>query len=303
MSSTTPPLLIVEDLTVEVPTDHGERRVGLRRVSLELAAGEMLALAGEAGSGKSLLARLVAGVAGPQVRILGGHIRYAGRELFLKGKRAVRDFLELRRGEITVIPLDATAPFDPTRTVKDWLADLRRLAGERRGPAKELPEDVFFAAGLLEPGTLLRERFGDLAPLTRKRLLVMRAIFLGSRLLVSEEAGADLDRVDENLYHDLLARVRDEYGLAVLLTTGRLRGFERVADRIGIFFEGGLLEMGPAAELLSDPRHRYTREFLACEPGLADLPHELPGISRAALREAEASVHQAAPSLEDPPTG
>lgn len=303
MDSGSNPLIEVDDLTVEVPGDLGERRIGLRRVSLRLDRAEIVALAGEGGSGKTLLARVLCGIAGPQTRVLGGRVCFAGRDLPLAGGKSRRAFRELRRGDLTVVPAETSAPFDPDQTVEAWLGELRRLARGRPEARSAARGDCFFGAGLFEPETFLPAKLGELPPLIRKRLLVMRALYLGSRFLVSEEAGTDLDCLAEASYHDLLGRVRDEFGIAVLATSGRLGGLDRFADRIGVFFEGGLLEEGEASSILHRPSHPYTREFLACEPSLADFPRDLPTISRAAAREAEETVHQAEPLLDESPTG
>ncbi len=88
-----------------------------------------------------------------------------------------------------------------------------------------------------------------------------------------------------------------------LVSTGSLRGVERFANRVAVFFEGGILEEGTPVDLLTNPRFAYTREFRSCEPGLTDLPRDLPTISREAAREAEVHVHQTSSSLDGAFTG
>lgn len=296
MNTNDAPLFEAKDLTVEIPGGLGERHIGLRRVSLAVAPREIVVLVGESGSGKSLFARIAAGCADPRMKILSGSIAYDGTPLPRNGQRRL---LMLRRGPLTVIAPLATAPPDPVRTVRRWLRDCRRLAGKNGRQWG----DCFFSAGLHEPEQLLPRRLGDLSPIVLKRLAVARALILGSRLLVVEDPGADLDPPGEVSFYELLARVREEFGVAVLLSTGSLRQVERLADRLFIFFEGGILEQGRPVDLLNSPRFRYTRELRACEAGVNDLPRDLPTISREAAREAEAHVHQVSSSLETPFTG
>lgn len=296
MNTNDAPLFEAKDLTLEVPAALGERHIGLRRVTLSVAPREIVVLAGESGSGKSLLARVAAGIADPRMKVLSGSIAYDGIPLARKGQRHL---LEMRRGPVTVIAPLASAPPDPDRTVRRWLRDCRRLAaknGRQWG-------DCFFSAGLHEPEQLLPRRLGELPPLVLKRLAVARALILGSRLLIVEDAGSDLDPPGEASFHELLVRLRDEFGIAALVSTGSLRGVERLADRLVIFFEGGILEQGAALDLLTSPRFAYTRELRACEARLTDLPRDLPVISREAAREAEAHVHQVLSSLETPFSG
>lgn len=290
-------LLEVKDLTVEIPGVLGERQIGLRRVSIGLPAGKILVLAGEAGSGKSLLARLASGIADPRVKVLAGSLRVCGEE-FPGGRR--NRIASLRRGPVTVAANTAAAPPDPDRTVRQWLREVRRLA-HGRGTAREWG-DVFFNAGLLEPESILSRPLAELSPLERARLAVVRAVLLDSRLLVSEEVAADLDPLAAEAWHELLARVRDEFGMSMLVTTGSLRGVERFADRVAVFFEGGILESGPPSEILTNPQFAYTREFRDCSAGPSSTPRDFPTLSRKAVREAEDHVHRAATSLQDPET-
>jgi ABC-type glutathione transport system ATPase component len=296
------PLLEIKDLTVERPAELGERRIGLRRVSLAMERGEIVVLAGENGSGRSLLARLVAGAAGPQMKLLGGTLHFEGRDL-LRMKR--RDFAALRRGPVAMIPGEPDGQLNPDRTVRQWLRDFGRMAGGRSGgfPGEKDWSDYFYRVGIIEPERILPRTPGDLSPLIVKRLLVMRAVMAGARLLICDEVTAGLDRIAASQFLELLCQVRQETEAGILLTTGSLRGVERFADRVAVFFEGGILEAGPPTRILENPRFAYTSEFRACDPRLSDLPRELPSISREAVREAEEAVHEAANSPDAGTTG
>lgn len=287
MAADAPSLLTVNDLTIEAPGLFGERRIGLRQVSLSFAPGEIAVLAGETDSGKSLLARLATGTADPRTKVLSGLIELEGISLARMKRHRL---LGLRRGPVTLVASETLAPTDSDRTVRQWLRSLRRLA---KGKGREW-NDCCFSAGLLEPDSLLPRRLAELPPLDRKRLGAVRALLLGSRLLVSEEAGADLDPLAETAWHELLVRLRNEFGIGILVTTTSLRGVERFADHVAIFFEGGILEQGTPAEIVASPRFAYTREFRACDPSLADTPGDLHAISREAIREAEEAVHRPA---------
>jgi len=295
------PLLEVSDVTVERPAGLGDRRIGLRRVSLELHPGEILVLAGETGSGKSLLGRLIVGAAGPQVKLIAGSINFEGRDLLRLKQRELR---VVRRGPIAMVPGDPDAQLNPDRTVRQWLRDFIRMAGRQSDlPGEKAWSDYFYRVGIIEPERILPQTAGDLSPMIVKRLLVMRAIMAGARLLICDEATAGLDRIGATQFLELLCQVREETDMGILLTTGSLRGVERYADRVAVFFEGAILESGPPASILDRPQFAYTREFRACEPRLGDLPRELPAISREAVREAEEAIHEAASSLAGGTTG
>lgn len=297
MDVPTPILLEVRNLSVEHSAGLDERGIGMRRVSLSLASGEIMVLVGETGSGKSLLARLLLGAAGPQAKVLGGSILFEGRDLL---KIKPREFREVRRSGIAMITGDGAGQWNPDRTVRQWLRDCVRMArrsGVRGG--EKVWSDLFYSVGIVEPERILLMLMGDLPPLLSKRILMLRALLTRARLLVCDEATSDLDRIGEIQFLELLTRVREEHGLGILMTSGSLRGIDRYADHAAIFYEGGILEAGTAADLLHHPRYAYTQEFRGCDPGISDFPRELPTISRGAAREAEEAIHEASSSLED----
>lgn len=280
--STSAGFLSVENLTLEVPGLPSERRIGLRRVNLTLEAGEVVALAGEAGSGSSLLLQLIAGIADRRAKVLSGDVCYEGKSL-LSGRR---DTLALRRGPVAILRTATAAPADPQRRVRDWLGDLRRM---RRGDGIGWSE-AFLEVGLLEPEMLLKSRLVDMPLLDRHRLGLARALILGSRLLLCDEVDKDLDPLAAQLFGEILRRIRDTHGTGILVAGGSMRRLARFADRLGVFFDGALLEIGPADEVISDPRHRYTAEFRDCEmPPTGPWP-DFPPISRRAIREAEEAM-------------
>jgi ABC-type glutathione transport system ATPase component len=288
MSDRPTALLEAKALSVEVPGLPGERQIGLRSVALSLARGELLVLAGESESGPPLLARLAGGLADPRTKILSGSLLFEGESILGESRRRG---LERRRGPVAYLARDSATPPEPGRTVGQWLADC--VGRKARAEARSDWADCFFRAGLLEPETLLPRRLEELPPATRRRLGVVRALLQGAMLLVCEGADEDLDPLSADLFLDLLARLRDEAGLGLLVVMETLRGVERFADRLAVFFDGAILECGPAAEVLASPRFAYTREFRDCSLRLGRAPRELPVIGREAIREAEEAASQA----------
>lgn len=288
---TEPEFLTVENLTLEVPGLPSERRIGLRRVDLSLRAGEIVALAGESGSGASMLLQLIAGIADPRVKVLSGGIRFEDHALPARRRAGIA----LRRGPITICRSLNLTPPDPERRVGDWLRDLRRI---RRAPATAW-SSAFLEVGLLEPEALLKTRIVDLPPLDQHRLGLARSLILGSRLLLCDEVDRDLDPLSSRLFGEILRRIRDSRGLGILVAGGSMRTLGRFADRLGVFFEGALLEIGEAADVISAPRHRYSAEFRDCEVSLSGTLPDFPPVSRRAIREAEEAIpHYLGDSVE-----
>jgi ABC-type glutathione transport system ATPase component len=289
------PFLRIERLTVERSVGFGEREVCLRKIDLELARGEIHVLAGEAGSGKSLLCRLVAGVLPPHARILAGSLFLDGVDLLSLPNRKRREY---RRRRIGFVGRGVEDAFDPEQTVDQALRDFcRRL--DRGAVSGERWSECFYAAGIVEPESLLPVPVGELDFLAVQQLAVTRALLSGADLLICDEADAFLDPVGRSRFIELLCHLRDERGITLLMASGRLRGLDRFADRVSVYYEGAILESGDAGELLANPAFLYTREFLASSPKLTDRPRELAAIGRDAIREAEAAIRGQPESLDE----
>lgn len=295
------PLLEISGLTVERALPMGEKMIGLRNISLQLCPGEVVVLAGESGSGKSLLTRVIAGDPGGRTKVLTGSVRFKGKDLLGAKQKHKRRH---RSQAVAMINRHPQDQFNPDRTVNQWLREAVRLAHGAIG--KDRPKewsDLFYAVGIVEPERILPKLMRDLPALLLQRLMLMKALISKSSLVVCDEPTTDLDPIATNRFFDVLLQVRKEYGLTVLITVGSLEGMEGVADRVAILFEGGILEEGPVEQIFSNPVHIYTREFLDCSPRITHLPRELPAVSREAVAQAEAAIHSAESSGFEAETG
>jgi len=293
--------LEVSGLTVERIRAWSDRGIGLRRVSLSLEQGEILALAGESGSGRSFLARLLAGAPDPGARVLEGRVRLDGEEVLAADPR--RRPRGRRSARIALVSKEPLEQFNPDRSVRRCLGDWVRSAAANGEGGDAAWSEFFHTVGIVEPERILERMVRDLPGLMIQRLALMRALVGGAELIICDEASATLDRIAEAQFIELIRQIRDERGAAFLVTTGSLRGVERFADRVAVFYEGGVLESGEARRVVEAPRHRYTREFLDCLPRLSRAPGDLPAISREAAREAEATVHDQEATFDPSSTG
>lgn len=289
------PILEIDGLTIERSLGFGERGVCLRGVSLSVFEKEIIVLAGEAGSGKSVLSRLILGAVEPQTKILAGAVRFDGADLLSlrSGKRR-----ELRRRELAFIGRKAEEAFNPDHTVHQSLREFCRLGGRHNRMIEEKDwSDIFYSVGIVEPERVLSRPIGSLSLLMVQKVALMRGLISGARLLICDDSTSGLDRIAEGQFYELLHQLREERGLTIVMATGNARGIGRFADRVFVFYEGGVLESGKAAEVLSQPRFLYSREFFASAPSLSDHPRELPGISRQAIQEAEEFINGSAQSV------
>ncbi len=285
-------LLEIAGLTVETAGRSGEKDIGLRNVSLSISKNEVVALVGESGCGNSLLGQFIVGVTEKGTRVLSGSGNFVEVDLMkLRGRKR----RQLRRHAISLIPRNPEAQFNPDRTVQQVLRETVRLMGRNQEGVSEADwSDCFYRVGIVEPERVLPKQIKELPLLMIRKLGLMRALIARSQLLVCDHVLASLDRVAASQFIELLCQLREESEMAVLILSGSLRGVDQYADKVVMLYEGGVIERGDACDLLANPSHLYTKEFLSCLPNVSQLPRELSGISREAIQAAEETIHRSA---------
>lgn len=287
--------LELRDLSVRFHTG-GHRRAVVQAaidVSLRLHPGRILALVGESGCGKSVLTSAILGLlpANAEVRgevLLGGADDTAPLELLRCPEQVLAGRVRGRR--VALVPQSATTHLTPVRTVRDQLAEtvamLARPAGTRRtrpgraerAALRERCDALAVRAGL-DPAHLDRyphELSGGMA----QRAALTFALAADAPVLLADEPTAGLDRP---LVRQTLGALRElaDQGRAVLLITHDIAAAEEVADDLAVMYAARLVETGPAARVLADPWHDYTRGLLGALPrnGLVPIPGQPPELS------------------------
>nr|WP_258071685.1 ABC transporter ATP-binding protein [Clavibacter michiganensis] len=256
--ASSPLALRVDDLRVSlggIPVVHG--------VSLRIAAGECLALVGTSGSGKSVTARSLLGLAGTGAEVRADALEIAGRDLRHAGPREWR---RVRGTGVGLVLQDALSSLDPLRPIGREIGDPLRLHGirdarARRARVLELLERV----GMPDPATRVHQRSGELSGGLRQRALLAAALALDPPLLVADEPTTALDATVQARILDLLADLRTR-GQATLLVSHDLAVVARLADRVAVMHDGRIVEEGPTADVLGSPAHRRTRALVAAVP-------------------------------------
>jgi peptide/nickel transport system ATP-binding protein len=277
-------MLRVEGLTVALA---GSGDV-LRGVDLSVAPGECLAVVGESGAGKSVLARTLLGLTQdePSARVHAGVFELAGRDVRRLSRRGWRG---LRGAEVSLVLQDALQSLDPLRTTEAEVGETLAIRGVRRPARRPQVLSALTDAGLPDPPSHLRSRSESLSGGMRQRALIASALVGGARLLVADEPTTALDATVAARILALLGRLRDE-GRALLLISHDLAAVAAVADRIAVMDHGRIVESGPTASVLANPRHEVTRALIAAAPRGAKPPS--PGIVGADLVSATGLVRR-----------
>jgi oligopeptide/dipeptide ABC transporter ATP-binding protein len=258
------PLLTIRDLVVVADTPVGERTL-VRLSALDVEAGEMLALVGETGSGKTLTGLAIPRVfPSAAVRIAGGEILFDGRDLT---KLDEAELARLRGREIGVVFQDPMSALNPVFPVGRPLVDLLRLhLGLGPAEARREAARLLRRVELPDAERLLDRYPHELSGGQRQRVTIAMAIAARPRLLIADEPTTALDVTVQAELLRLLDELRREAGMAVLFITHNLGVVAHMADRVAILYAGDVVEEGPVRAVLREPRHPYTRLLLAALP-------------------------------------
>lgn len=271
--STTEPVLSIDGLAVAFRTGT-ELVTAISDVSIDVAAGETVAVVGESGSGKSTTAAAVNRLLPENGVITAGSIRFDGREVTELGENAM---ISLRGAGIGLVPQDPMSNLDPLMRVGDQIGEALEVHGRTSGDATtarvvELLEMV----GIADAAQRARQYPHEFSGGMRQRVLIAMGLACTPRLLIADEPTSALDVTVQRRILDQLDALTDELGTAVFLITHDLALAAERADRIVVMFRGRIVEEGTSAEVLGNPQHEYTRQLLAAAPSLASRRDPLP---------------------------
>ena len=265
---TSAPVLEVQDLRVAFPSAHGETDI-LDGISFQVRPGETMGLVGESGSGKSVASLAVMGLL-PRTARISGKVLLNGTDLLSLPHKQIN---AMRGHEIAMIYQDALSSLNPSMLIRSQMAQLTRRGGTRT--AEELLELVG-----LEPQRMLNSYPHELSGGQRQRVLIAMALTRDPKLVIADEPTTALDVTVQKQVVDLLNRLREELGFAMVFVSHDLALVSQLADRITVMYAGQVMEQATTHELLIDPRHEYTRgllgSVLSIEAG-AERLHQVPG--------------------------
>jgi len=287
-------VLALDDLSVTVGGKNGPLDV-VQQIGLSIGRSEIVCLVGESGSGKTMTALSITRLVDYQGgKLTSGTIKLAGRHLEALSQA---EMSSLRGAKIGLVFQDAMSAFDPLFSIGEQIGEvLTRHKTLGRAAARGRAVELLRRVKLPEPELRANQYPHEMSGGMLQRAMIAMALACGPELLIADEPTTALDVTIQAQILNLLKEIRQETGLAILFITHDLGVAANIADRVVVMYSGRIVEQGPAAQMLSQPAHPYTRGLLGSiigghlRPGerLYSIPGSIPNLSE---REAGCAFH------------
>lgn len=266
------PALLVQGLSVTFSGRRGAI-IGAADVSLDVMPGELVALLGESGSGKSVTARAIIGLSAKSAVVRAQRLEVGGTDILSRTDNQLRG---LRGSQMSMVFQDALSALNPVLSVGNQMSELyTHHQGISRKQARARAVEMLELVGIAGARQRIRDYPHQFSGGMRQRLLIAMAIALNPTLLIADEPTTALDVTVQAQILELLDRLRKELNMAVLLITHDLGVVSEVADRVSVMYAGRIVEHGPAGELFDRPAHPYTEALLRSMPQADRRLHDL----------------------------
>lgn len=285
-----PPLLEVKGLTTQFFTQDGIVHA-VNGISYTLNEGETLGIVGESGSGKSVgVMSLMRLIPTPPGKISAGEVLFEGRDLL---KISDDEMRSIRGNKIAMIFQDPMTSLNPVLTIGRQIGEALELhLGMDKKQARERTIDLLQMVGIPSAADRIGNYPHQFSGGMRQRVMIAMGLSCNPQLLIADEPTTALDVTIQAQIIDLVKRLRDEIGMAIIWITHDLGVVAGLADRVMVMYAGRIVEESPVKELYKNPRHPYTLGLLGSIPRLdEDRPEKL------------ASIEGLPPDLVDYPKG
>ena len=271
-------LLTVRGLTTEFPSEQGHVSV-VDRVDLDVAKGQVLALVGESGCGKSMTALSLLRLVPRPGRIGGGAIRLDGRDLL---SLPVPEMRKVRGRDIAMIFQEPMTSLNAVATVGAQVVEAIRLHEKvSRARARERTRELFGRVGIPDPEARLSAYPHQLSGGLKQRVMIAMALAMRPKLLVADEPTTALDVTIQAQILGLLRELQQEIGMSILLITHDLGIVNELADRVAVMYAGRIVETATREAILTRAEHPYTKGLLESIPAFShrgERLKEIPGV-------------------------
>ncbi len=275
------PALDVRDLSVEFPTRKGVL-TALSDVSLTIRRGEILGVVGESGAGKSMTGMSVLGLLEPPGRISAGEIRIGGKRTDNLGEA---EMAQIRGRMVGAIFQDPLTSLNPLFSIGQQLVETIRLHSDRsRAEARAHAVDLLKQVGIPGADERIDHYPHQFSGGMRQRVVIALALAGNPQLIIADEPTTALDVSIQAQITALLRKLCREHGTGVMLVTHDMGVIAETADRVAVMYAGRVIEIGPVDEVLSRPKHPYTRGLMGSIPALGARVEKLAQIDGAMPR-------------------
>lgn len=271
------PVLQLRGLKTFFHTDEGTVKA-VNDVTFDILPGQTLGLVGESGSGKSVTSLTVMQLLPESAaNIEGGEVVFLGQDLLQMSRKDIRS---LRGNDMAMIFQEPMTSLNPVFTVGDQVAEALRLHKKMsKAEARKRTIELFEQVGIPTPEYSIDKYPHEMSGGQKQRVMIAMALSCEPRLLIADEPTTALDVTIQAQILDLLRKMRDEYGMAILFITHDLGVIAEIADKVAVMFRGKLVEFGEVVSIFENPRHAYTKSLLNCRPRLESRFHRLPTVA------------------------
>ncbi len=260
-------LLSVKNLSTEFPVKKGIVRA-VEDVSFDVDQGEILAIVGESGSGKSVTSLSIMGLLAEPGHVAGGSLEFEGKDLATLSEKQYR---ELRGNDMAMIFQEPMTSLNPVYRVGNQIVEaIRTHEKVSKAEAKDRAVDLLRKVGIPSPEARINDYPHQMSGGMRQRVMIAMALACNPKLLIADEPTTALDVTIQAQILDLLRRLRDDTGMAVLLITHDLGVVSETADRVVVMYCGQVVEEAEVRTLFDHPMHPYTLGLLKSIPRLED---------------------------------
>ena len=263
--------LRLDDLRVDFAVEAGLVSA-VKGVSLELRAGEVVAIVGESGSGKSVSSSAAMGLL-PENALVSGSASIGNVEVIGIAPDKMR---KMRATEVAMIFQEPMSALNPVLTVEKQMMEVFELHDVAYGDdARSRSVDLLRRVGIPDPDVRIRQYPHQFSGGQRQRIMIAMAIALEPRVIIADEPTTALDVTVQAEILDLLRSLKDDLGVGILLITHNMGVVADLADRVVVMYRGEIVEHGPVADVLTAPQHPYTRKLLNAVPRFSEPIHIL----------------------------
>ncbi|MBY9081301.1 ABC transporter ATP-binding protein [Paenibacillus sp. HN-1] len=267
------PILKIENLHTHFFTEKGEVPA-VDGVDLHINPGEVLGVVGESGCGKSVTSLSVLKlVPNPPGRIVDGRILFKGQDIVPMKEREMR---KIRGNAVSMIFQEPMTSLNPLFTVGQQIIETVRLhQGVSKKEAREHAVDMLRKVGIPRPESIIEEYPHQLSGGMRQRVMIAMSISCNPELLIADEPTTALDVTIQAQILDLIRRLNEEQGTAVMMITHDLGVVAEMCHRVAVMYAGKVVEEGPVRDIFKNPLHPYTQGLIASVPRMDETRERL----------------------------